>query len=124
MRSWILGGAAAVLAGWTALAWAMHALVLWASAQAGTWTGAAAVAMARLPEAVARWVPADVMAALSLGLELSRPVLDWLGQQSTWLGSAWTALVVVVWLFGALLIAGVGWGAHRWAARTGRPATV
>lgn len=98
-----------LLASWSLLAWAAHALLAWsvrgdaASLPLAEWVGRLA-----LPEWLAPWVPAAAFEPFKAALVAAAPVLEtvigWVPGIAAWLAPA----VVAAWALGAVLLVVLG----------------
>ena len=68
---------AALLALWSLVAWALHAAAIWTVTNAGKLSGGASeVSVIRLPEAIAAWVPPEIVQTVNALIESLGPVID------------------------------------------------
>lgn len=123
----IWGLVAGLLALWSLAAWALHATLQWAMAQAGSLDVAVSLPQAlSLPPALAVWIPADSWAAaqawLAAGVQGLEALATWLPSLSGGLGTGLAVLVIGAWTLGVvalLLLGGLGSGLVAWLARRG-----
>lgn len=121
----IWGLVAGLLALWSLAAWALHATLQWAMAQAGSLDVAVSLPQVlSLPPALSVWIPADSWAAaqawLAAGVQGLEALATWLPSVSGGLGTGLTVLVIGAWALGVaalLLLGGVGSGLVAWLAR-------
>lgn len=126
----IWGLVAGLLALWSLAAWALHATLQWAAAQAGSLDVAVSLPQAlSLPPALAAWIPAETWAAAQAWLATAAQHLEalatWLPSLSGGLGAGLAVVVIGAWALGVaalLLLGGVGSGLVAWLTRRGEQA--
>ena len=125
----IWGLVASLFAVWSLGAWALHASLQWAAAQAGTLAqGSPLPQTVSLPPALQAWIPAEWLGAAQTLLQSWAPSLDtlisWLPSVSGGLATGLAVAVGVAWVLGLaalLLLGGLGSGLVAWLGR--RPST-
>jgi hypothetical protein len=112
-----------LLALWSLGAWASHALVSWAAAQAGT-VSVAAMGSITLPAWLAPWVPSEWIALIHALLTAAAPTIDALLSHAPAAVGWLTVAVWVVWALGgiALLLLGAALSALVGVVRRGSAA--
>lgn len=115
-----------LLALWTALAWAVHAV--WGLLGTLPWAQALDRLQALpLPEWLAPWFGTGWRAWLEAAEPLLRQAGTWLQTSAGWLGDAVSVLIWLTWGLGTvlvLLMAGLSAGAVAWSRRGRRGAAV
>ena len=106
-----------LLAIWSLVAWAMHAVAVWGISNAGALTGAASDAASSaggllLPEWLAPWVPPQVAEAMTSVLSGLAPAVESLLQAAPALAGGLTVVTWVVWGVGSMLLLMLGAGLH------------
>lgn len=117
-----------LLAAWSAIVWAVHAVSVWAVTQAGTLGGAAgAVGSLSVPEWLAPWVPPSALEALSGVARDLAPLVGGVLQAVPSFAGALDVLAWLVWGVGLLLLLVLGAAAHLliagWRRRGGAAGT-
>ncbi len=123
--SWLF--VALLLALWSLITWAVHAVAVWAVSQAGALSGMASGSVSlSLPAWLAPWVPPGLTAALTDWASSLGPLLDSLLQTIPALAGGLTVLAWVVWAIGAMLLMLTGAGLHAliawWRRKSPAPA--
>ena len=104
---------AALLALWSLVAWALHAAAIWTVTNAGKLSGGASeVSVIRLPEAIAAWVPPEIVQTVNALIESLGPVIDRLLQAAPVLADGLTVAAWVIWGLGSVLLVVLGAGMH------------
>ena len=114
----------ALLALWSLVAWALHAIAVWTVSNAGAISGAASgVGAITLPDWLAPWVPPEIALSVSQLLAGLGPVVDSLLQAAPALAGGVTVATWVVWGIGSVLLVTLGAGLHLlialWCRRGG-----
>ncbi|TDP62090.1 hypothetical protein [Roseateles toxinivorans] len=103
----------ALLALWTLLAWALHAVAIWSVLNAGGLAGAApGVGGIRLPDWLEPWVPPEVAQWVSQVLAGLAPMVENLLQAAPALADGVTIATWVLWGLGSVLLVLLGIGLH------------
>lgn len=112
-----------LLALWSALVWAAHALASWALSNAGALPDASAGAAAlRLPDWLVPWVPPELVELGPAVLATLGPVVDWLVQVLPSVSGVLTVAAWLVWGLVAALLLVMGVALHAaiaWWRRNG-----
>jgi hypothetical protein len=109
--SWIV--VASLVALWSLVAWALHAVAVWTISNAGALAGAAPGAFAlSLPDWLAPWVPPEVTPWMSQLLSGLGSLVDGLLQTAPALAGAVTVATWGVWGIGSVLLVLLGAGVH------------
>jgi hypothetical protein len=109
-----------LLALWSLVTWALHAIAVWTVSSAGAVTGAASgVEGLKLPDWLAPWVPPEVAQAMTSLLSGLGPLFDSLLQAAPSLASGLTVMTWVIWGLGSGLLVLLGAGLH-WVIATWR----
>ena len=104
---------AALLALWSLVAWALHAAAIWTVTNAGKLSGGdSEVSVIRLPEAIAAWVPPEIVQTVNALIESLGPVIDRLLQAAPVLAGGLTVAAWVIWGLGSVLLVVLGAGKH------------
>jgi hypothetical protein len=125
--SWFVVASLAAI--WSFLAWAFHAVSLWAVSNADSLSGIAAQGSAvSLPAWLAPWVPPELATSVLAMLASLGPMLASLLQSLPGLSSSVTVAAWLVWGIGFVLILLLGAGLHllisMWRRRPGVNAIV
>jgi hypothetical protein len=109
--SW--GVVASLLALWSLVAWAFHAVAVWAVSNAGGLTGAASgVEAIRLPGWLLALVPPEVVQAVSSLLSGVAPAVEGLLQSAPALAGSITVATWIIWGLGSALLVMLGASLH------------
>jgi hypothetical protein len=109
-----------LLALWSLVAWALHAIAVWTISNAGAVTGAASgFEGLKLPDWLAPWVPPEVAQAMTSLLSGLGPLFDSLLQAAPSLAGGLTVMTWVFWGLGSGLLVLLGAGLH-WVIATWR----
>ncbi|MBQ0945543.1 hypothetical protein KAK07_19545 [Ideonella sp. 4Y16] len=109
--SWLL--VAVVLAGWSLLVWAVHALATWSLNSAGAMAGNPEPgSLLSLPAWLADWVPLDLVGALGQLVAWLGPWVDATLSAAPALATGLTVLSWVLWGLVSLLLVLLGAGLH------------
>ena len=110
-------GVFGLLALWSLVAWAVHAVAVWALSIAGVLTGSAwGVEGLRLPQWLSPWVPAEIVQAMTSLLSSLAPVVEGLLQAVPALAGGLTVVTWVIWGLGGALLVLLGVGLNLLAA--------
>lgn len=102
-----------LLAVWSLVAWAFHAVGAWTLANVGGLAGAGpGLRDLRLPEWLSPWVPPGLADGLVAWLAGLGPVVDGLLQSAPGLAAGLTIAAWAVWAIGSLLLVVLGIGLH------------
>lgn len=103
----------ALLALWSLVAWALHAVAVWTVSNVGVLTGGASGAGSiTVPGWLAPWVPPEVAQWASQMMSGLAPWVDSLLQAAPALAGVLTVATWVVWGIGCLLLVLLGAGLH------------
>lgn len=109
--SWL--SVASLLALWSLLAWALHAVAVWTLSSTGALKGAASGADGlRLPEWLTLWVPPELAQATTALLSGLAPLVESLLQTAPALAGALTVATWAIWGLGSALLVSLGAGLH------------
>ena len=110
-------GVFGLLAFWSLVAWAVHAVAVWALSNAGVLTGSAwGVEGLRLPQWLSPWVPPEIVQAMTSLLSSLAPVVEGLLRAVPALAGGLTAVTWVIWGLGGALLVLLGVGLNLLAA--------
>jgi hypothetical protein len=109
--NWIV--VASLLGLWSLGLWAVHAVAMWATSNAGVLTAAASGAGGlRLPQWLAPWVPAEIVQAVTAAASALSPVIESALQAAPALAGGVTVAAWLVWGIGSVLLVVVGVSLH------------
>lgn len=110
-----------LLAFWSLVAWALHALAVWTLSNAGSLSGLASGAgTMKLPDGLAPWIPPELAQWAAQWLASFGPVVDTLLQAAPALAGGVTVASWVIWGIGSLLLVLLGAGLHLLIGRRTR----
>ncbi|MEY4754849.1 MAG: hypothetical protein RJA44_2524 [Pseudomonadota bacterium] len=103
----------ALIALWSLVAWALHAVAVWTVSNAGALSAATAVVGdIVLPGWLAPWVPAELAQVIVQLATALGPLIDRLLQAAPALAGGITVAAWVVWSLGSVLLVLLGAGLH------------
>jgi hypothetical protein len=111
LLSWFVVGS--LLALWSLSVWALHAVATWSIANAGAISGAASgVGSIVLPEALAPWVPVELVQAVTQLVASLGPLVDSVLQAVPALAGGLTIVAWGIWAIGGALLVMLGAAGH------------
>ena len=114
---------ASLIAAWSLVSWALHAVAVWTVSNVGAFSGAASSAGASamaLPEWLAPWVPTEIAKWASQLLAGLAPFVDSLLNTAPALAGGLTVATWAIWGIGSVLLVLLGAGLHLLIAQLRR----